>query len=50
MEYAITELEIALNTAENNAPIYEREGNHEQAEACRRHAESYRAAIVKLKQ
>lgn len=48
MEYAIAQLKVNLDTAEKNAPIWESEGNTEQAEACRRHAESYRAAIEKL--
>lgn len=49
MEYAIAQLEVSLETAETNAPIWEVDGNTEQAEASRQHAESYRAAIAKLK-
>lgn len=48
MEYAIAQLEVLLATAENNAPIWEAEGNHEQAAASRAHAESFRLAIEEL--
>lgn len=46
---AIAELEINAQTCETNAPIWESEGNHEQAETSRKNAESYRAAIERLK-
>jgi len=49
MEHAIAELEISLATAENNAPIWEAEGNLEQAAASRAHAESFRAALALLR-
>lgn len=48
-EYAINELEIALDVVETNAPINEAEGNLEQAELERTVAESCRAAIELLK-
>lgn len=44
-DYAIAELRVALETAEKNAPTWEAEGNSDQAEACKRHAESFRDAI-----
>ena len=47
-DYAIAQLKVALETAENNAPINEREGKIEQAKLERECAESYRAAIEKL--
>ena len=50
MEYAIAQLEVSLAIAENNAPIWEAEGNHEQAAASRAHAESFRAAIARLRE
>jgi hypothetical protein len=40
MQHAISILEIALDTARNNEPIHRAEGNIEQADACRAHAES----------
>lgn len=43
--YAIAELKVALETAEKNAPAWEAEGNNDQADASRRHAESFRDAI-----
>lgn len=49
MGYAIAELEIAAATAENNAPIWEMEGNYAQAEYCRKRAEDHRAAIARLR-
>ncbi len=49
MEHAITQLEIALDIVETNAPINEAEGNLEQAQLERECAASYRAAIEKLK-
>jgi len=49
MNHAIAELERAIEVAENNAPINEREGNHEQAELERAVAKDCRAAIEKLK-
>lgn len=48
--HAIAQLEVALETVENNAPIWEAEGNHAQAEHCREAAEDYRAAIQRLKE
>lgn len=48
MEYAIAQLEVSLEAAEKNAPIWEAEGAHEQAAASRAHAESFRLAIEKL--
>lgn len=50
MEYAIAELEVALDVALTNAPINEREGNTEQAEMERRCADSYQRAIEILRQ
>lgn len=47
---SIAELEIALATAENNAPINMAEGNLDQADLERRNAESFRAAIKLLKE
>lgn len=47
-DYAIAELKVALETAEKNAPAWEAEGNIDQAEASRRHAESFRDAISVL--
>lgn len=44
-DYAIAELKVALETAEKNEPTWEAEGNGDQAEACKRHAESFRDAI-----
>lgn len=49
LQPAITALEIALGVVETNAPINESEGKQEQAELERRNAESYRAAIERLK-
>lgn len=43
--YAIAQLKVALETAENNAPVREAEGDADQAEASKRHAESFRDAI-----
>ena len=48
MEHAITQLEISLEIAENNAPINEAEGNFEQAALERECADSYRDAIKVL--
>lgn len=39
MDHAITTLQIALDAAKNNEPIHRAEGNIEQADACRAHAE-----------
>lgn len=47
-DYAIAELKVALETAEKNAPVWEAGGNTDQAEASRRHAESFRDAISVL--
>lgn len=49
-DYAIAELKVALETAEKNAPAWDAEGNKDQAEASRRHAASFRAAINVLEQ
>ena len=49
MEYAIAQLEVSLATAEKNAPVWEAEGNHEQAAASRAHAESFRLALAQLR-
>jgi Zn finger protein HypA/HybF involved in hydrogenase expression len=49
MEQAITQLEIALEVVETNAPINEAEGNLEQVQLERECAASYRAAIERLK-
>lgn len=49
MEAAIAQLEVSAETCENNAPIWEAEGNHEQAALSRANAESYRAAICQLR-
>src|SRR5688500_3227073 len=48
LNFSIAELEVALATAETNAPINEAEGNVEQATLERRHAESFREAIQLL--
>lgn len=48
-ESAIAQLEVSATTCENNAPIWEAEGNHEQAEASWHNAENYRAAIERLR-
>lgn len=48
-EAAIIQLDISAGNCENNAPIYEAEGNQAQAELARSNAESYRAAIEQLK-
>lgn len=47
-DYAIAELKVALEAAEKNAPVWEAEGNADQANASRQHAESFRAAISTL--
>ena len=47
---SIAELEIALATAETNAPINMAEGNLDQAYVEHRNAESFRAAIKLLKE
>ena len=49
-ESAIAQLIVSAETCEMNAPIHESEGNHEQAETSRKNAESYRAAIERLKE
>lgn len=49
MEHAITTLTIALENAEAAAPLWEIEGKPDQAALSREHAESYRAAIEKLR-
>ena len=49
MAPSIAELEIALATAETNAPINTAEGNPEQAHIEQRNAESFRQAIQLLK-
>jgi hypothetical protein len=49
-EAAITELTVALETMENNAPINDAAGNTVQAELERTNAASYRAAIKALKE
>jgi hypothetical protein len=46
---AIAQLEVSLDTATTNEPIYRFEGNTEQADLCLAHAESYRAAIAVLR-
>lgn len=43
--YAVSQLQVALNTAETNAPINEAEGNTAQAALERIHATSFREAI-----
>lgn len=48
MDHALATLQIALDAAENNAPIYEAEGNADQAELCRNSAHSFREAITML--
>jgi hypothetical protein len=45
---AIAQLIVSAETCENNAPIHEQEGNHEQAELSRKNAEDYRAALQVL--
>ncbi len=49
MNYAITQLEIALEVAENNAPIQEADGNLEQAALNRQVAKDCKEAIKALK-
>lgn len=48
-EEALTQLTVAAETCENNAPIYEREDNNEQAAHARACAKSYRSAISALR-
>jgi hypothetical protein len=45
---AIAQLIISAETCESNAPIWEAEGNREQAELSRKNAAAYRAAISVL--
>ncbi|PZS88156.1 hypothetical protein [Stenotrophomonas maltophilia] len=45
---AIAHLLIAVETADHNAPIWERENNLDQASLCRETAKSCRAAIELL--
>jgi hypothetical protein len=47
-ELAIAQLTVAAETCENNAPIYEREDNSEQAAHAHAQAKSYRSAISAL--
>lgn len=47
-EAAIIQLTVGAEIAENNAPIFEAEGNHEQAALSRSNAANYRAAIKEL--
>lgn len=49
-DYAIAELTVAQETAIKNAPVWEAEGNLDQAEASKRHAESYGDAISVLQE
>lgn len=49
-DYAIAELTKAKEAAVKNAPIWEAEGNHDQAEASKRHAESLSDAISVLQE
>jgi hypothetical protein len=46
---AINELEISAAILENNAPINEREGKHDQAKLERENATNYREAAAVLK-
>jgi hypothetical protein len=46
---AIAELENALDMVETNAPINEKEGDKAQAKLERKNAESFKAAIERLK-
>ncbi len=48
MNHAITTLQIALDTARNNEPIHRAEGNIEQADACRAHADELEAGLAAL--
>lgn len=48
MNQAIAILTATAETAENNAPIHEREGNLEQAQLCRETARDCREAIEVL--
>lgn len=48
-EAAIIQLKISAETCENNAPIYEADGDAAQAAHTRANAESYRAAIELLR-
>lgn len=50
LSYAIAELRIAEEIATTNAPIHEAEGNSDQAQLCKRRAESCSDAIVLLQQ
>lgn len=45
---AIAQLTLAAEVCENNAPINESEGNHEQAALERNNAQNYRSAIDTL--
>lgn len=45
---AIERLKQAAEACENNAPINEAEGNHEQAALDRSNAQAYRSAIATL--
>lgn len=45
---AIAQLTVSAEICETNAPINEREGNHEQAELERSNAVAYREAIARL--
>lgn len=49
MQAAITELEIALGTMENNAPINEAEGKFDQAALERTNAEDFKQALSFLR-
>lgn len=48
MDHALATLQIALDAAENNAPIYAAEGDADQAQLCRESAQSFREAIAML--
>ena len=49
-ESAIAQLQVRLEQSEINAVAWESEGNTDEANLSREHAESYRAAIERLKE
>lgn len=44
-DIAANELQVLIDTAENNAPIHEKEGNLEQAQLCRDRAEALKSTM-----
>lgn len=49
MKRAINELEIRLSNAETNMPVWEAEGNVEQAQVCFETIQSIKRALVVLR-